>query len=125
MTRGRYRRVGTVHAIRLTASLEWTTSQGDALRGEAGDWLVRSTPAGRRTIAAEVFPRLYEWVFADTYRAIGEVHARRTVNGERVQTLEGPATALAGDWVVTDEGGNSWPVPDAVFRATYEEAPDL
>jgi hypothetical protein len=121
MTHGRYRRIGTVRANRLTAPLEWTTSQGDALRGEAGDWVVRSTSAGRRTIAAEVFPRLYEWVTADTYRAIGEVDARQTQHEERVATLEGPVGAGAGDWVLTDDGGNSWPVPDSVFQATYEE----
>lgn len=91
------------------------------MRGEAGDWLVQSTSAGRRTIAAEEFPRLYEWVIADTFRAVGEVDARHTEDEERVATLEGSVSARPGDWVVTDHCGNSWPVPDSVFRETYEE----
>ena len=120
MTAARYRRVGIVHANQLTEPLEWTTSQGARLRGEVGDWLVLSAPAGQRTVAAEVFSQLYEWVVADTFRAIGEVDARQAENTEDVATLEGPVRAAAGDWVVTDLCGNSWPVPDSVFRATYE-----
>jgi hypothetical protein len=121
VTRGCYRRTGIVRATRLTEPLEWTTSQGARLRGKIGDWLVRSEPAGRRTIDADVFPRLYEWVAADLYRAIGEVEARQVTEPESVTTMEGPVNADPGDWIVSDTAGNMWPVPDRVFRATYEE----
>lgn len=91
------------------------------MHGSAGDWLVESAVAERRTVAAEEFPRLYEWVTVDTFRAIGEVSGRQAGHAELVVTLEGPAMADRGDWVVTDDRGNSWPVPDPVFRMTYEE----
>ena len=37
-----------------------------------------------------------------------------------VSTLEGVARAEPGDWIVTAPDGSSWPVPDEVFRRSYE-----
>ena len=50
----------------------------------------------------------------------GGVTAERVEVRTDVITREGHATAHAGDWVVTSEDGWSWPVRDAVFRASYE-----
>jgi hypothetical protein len=49
-----------------------------------------------------------------------QVEAGRTV---RIDTLEGPAVAEAGDWLVTanTDKGEQWIVRDEVFRATYVE----
>lgn len=115
----RYRRVGEVWAWRLSKPREWQTDNGDLLRGEAGDWWVVSPDGAFRTVAASVFDDDYAHVADQVYRRRGDVTARRVREQEHVQSLEGPSTARAGDWIVTDDAGNSWAVPDAVFRNGY------
>lgn len=116
-----YGRVGTVTAVRLDAARDWTTSAGDRLRGEAGDWLITSPDGGLRTAKDEQFRRSYERVDGDTWRRTGTVRAWQTREPLTVATLEGNATADPGDWIVTAPDGSSWPVPDKVFRASYAE----
>lgn len=116
----RYQRIGEVWAWRLTTPREWQTDAGDSLRGEAGDWWVVSPDGAFRTVAATVFPTDYEHVDAQVYRRRGIMSARRTTARETVMSLEGPSTAEAGDWILLDESGNTWAVPDPVFRHGYE-----
>lgn len=120
----RYRRSGLVTARRLSAPLSWQSASGDVLAGQTGDWLVESEDAGRRTVAAEQFPHLYEHIGGDCYRRSGTVTARRVSSRESVATLEGDATAEPGSWLVSDQSGNTWPVPDDVFRRAYEAVED-
>jgi hypothetical protein len=60
------------------------------------------------------------------YRKVATVTARKVRGSEiiDVETLEGPATANAGDYVVTacTQRGESWIVRGDVFEATYEIA---
>lgn len=116
---GTFSRRGEVRATRLTESRDWTTVTGETLHGAEGDWWVAGADGSVRTVAAAEFPELYEHVADDRYRRLGTVTARQVTVEERVVTLEGEARALPGMWVVTDVRGNSWPVPDDVFRAGY------
>ena len=120
----RYRRTGEVTAHRLASAAEWTTGQGDVLRGQTGDWVVSSIDGGIRTVTSAAFHDSYEPVGKGRYRRTGEVSARQARTREVVQTSEGPATAAPGDWVVTADDGTSWPVPASVFGATYERSAD-
>lgn len=115
----RYARHGTVVARRLDVGRDWVTADGDQLRSEAGDWWVTSSIGGGRGVSASEFPRLYEQVEGATYRRIGEVTARPVARREQVESLEGDLDAAPGAWIVTDDRGNSWVVPDAVFRHDY------
>ena len=49
----------------------------------------------------------------------GKVLARPARPGETVHTLEGPVTALDGDFVVQGDKGEQWPVPGDEFRRRY------
>lgn len=40
-----------------------------------------------------------------------------------IETPEGPVRAGAGDAVVTDDAGDTWPVPQIYFPAKYRPAP--
>ena len=115
----RYRRVGEVWAWQLQKPREWQTDNGDVLRGKPGDWWVVSPDSAFRTVAASVFADDYAHVAEQVYRRRGEVTARQVVEKEQVDSLEGVSTALPGDWIVIDDVGNSWAVPDAVFRRGY------
>lgn len=119
----RYRRTGVVSARRLTEARAWTTDSGDLLQAAAGDWWVVGRDGRGRGVAADAFAGTYAQVRGDTYRRTGTVTARQTMEREVVQTLEGAATAEPGMWIVTDEAGRSWPVPDEEFRRGYESAP--
>ena len=116
----RFTRSGVVDAHRLTRPLNWTNGSGDRLRGEIGDWLVTSPEGSRRTVTDGQFRASHEPVSDDLWRRRGEVTAEQVVVKTDVITREGPATAHPGDWVVTSQDGWSWPVRDAVFRASYE-----
>ncbi len=119
-TSRRYRRAGTVTARRLTQAQTWTTDSGDVLQAQAGDWWVVGVDGRGRSVQPDAFEVTYQAVGGDTFRRVGTVRARRVERREVVQTVEGPATAEPGMWVVTDDAGRSWPVPDAEFRRGYE-----
>lgn len=128
-----YQRTGTVHATRLAAARSWTTQEGSLLAVAAGDWWVENEdPAtgkplpgtGRGVAASEMF-RLHRALDADAgrYQRLGTVTAVQLATPVTIPSLEGPVDAQPGDWVVTDHSGNSWPVPNATFRATYTPIP--
>jgi len=114
-----YRRVGEVTARRLEEDLTWMTVRGDTLHGEAGDWLVESADGGQRTVGSHEFFDLYERISETRFRRKGTVRAVRAQTDVTVPTLEGPARAHPGDWIVTAADGSSWPVPDEVFHKSY------
>ena len=116
----RYRRRGEVRGIRLTEVERWTTSSGDVLVGEPGDWWVTDETGGVRTIKSEDFLATHELIAGDRYRRSGTVSAMQVDSVTVVETPEGAATAQPGDWIVTASPDKNWPVPDAHFRSTYE-----
>lgn len=122
----RYRRFGTVRATRLDEDLTWgvgtpdpLTGETATLTGEAGDWRVEDSTGGVRTVTDERFRATHRHLEGDRWERCAEVDARRSAGGETVRSLEGEVASNAGDWIVRDDTGNSWPVPDEHFRSTY------
>lgn len=56
------------------------------------------------------------------YRKTATVTARKVEGSEdvAVYSLEGPATAHPGDYIVTAKTGESWVVAGPIFESTYE-----
>jgi hypothetical protein len=54
---------------------------------------------------------------------LGGPPAWRVGEPTTVLTLEGPATAAAGDWVVQGAGGERWPVPASQFERGHAACP--
>ena len=53
------------------------------------------------------------------------VLGRPITQPEAIRTREGVVVAESGDWALTDEAGNEWPVSDAHLHEYYESlAPD-
>lgn len=118
-----FRRTGSVRAIRLREPRSWTTQTGSTLTIPAGSWWVTSPDGDERGVDAADFPNLYQRCEADpdgVYRRHGKVRAVQASEPGTVNTREGPAGYRPGDWIVTNDGENHWPVPDARFRAEYE-----
>lgn len=121
----RYERSGTVTARQVTEPLEWSVPAGDTFVAAVGDWVVTDASGSERVVKAAEFNHMHEPTDQPgRYRRLGRVHAGHILNTTTVRSLEDVQVARAGDWLVTDERGNSWPVPDAHFRATYTPVAD-
>jgi hypothetical protein len=115
-------RVGTVIAEQRPAAWTWTTRSGDTLRAGAGDWAVRDPDGDSWSVRDDIFRATYEQVDGQHWRRRGAVLARPARTAEIIDTLEGPATAADGDWVVQGVRGEQWPVPADQFARRYRRA---
>jgi hypothetical protein len=117
----RFRRIGTVIAEQQPTAWTWTTQSGHTMQGDAGDWLARDPDGGDSwSVRDAIFRSQYEHIDGHRWRRIGMVLARPARDGETVDTLEGPVTASAGDWVVKGDAAEQWPVPRDEFDRRYE-----
>lgn len=116
----RYRRSGTVLADQRHEPWTWTTSSGETMRANAGDWAVEGGDGQIRSVADDIFRATHTQESGRRWRRCGEVEARPARHGEVIRTLEGPAKASDGDWVVRGTKGEMWPVPAAEFTSGYE-----
>lgn len=115
-----FTRTGTVSAEQRAHGWTWTSASGETLTAAAGDWEVRETERGPSwSVRDDVFRATYAPAPDGRWARTGTVRARPATPGEVVETLEGPVTAGAGDWLVEGPDGNRWPVATAVFAANY------
>ncbi len=117
----RYRKISEVTAVRLAQQRIWSTDTGDTMTSKPGDWLITDQDGREWTVSADIFPESYEHVSGERYRGVGTVEAYRCTDpdGRDLVSREGVVHAQEGDWILTDGPGNSWPVSDRRFRATY------
>lgn len=108
-----------VTATKLSDRLRWVTSRGSIMSASAGDWLLDDGTA-RWTIDDHVFRATYTLVVEGKYRKVVPVRGRRMTESAIIATLEGPSKAAAGDWLVRNPAGDSWPVTDEEFRRRYD-----
>jgi len=118
----RYERTGFVQARKLQTRRIWTRRSGDQLAGNPGDWRVLDDHGDERTVREAEFLTSYEHVGGEQWRRIGTYQAWQVGDAQVLRTIEGRATAQAGDWVVEGHLGERWPVTDEQFRRTYRPA---
>ena len=120
----RFRRSGRVRLVRVAERAEtWTTQSGTPMTAEVGDLIIAAETGGDlRSVKPASFAATYALVEGDVYERTGEVWARPANPGERVMTQEGEDIAGEGQWLVTDDDGNSWFVPEDVCTAGYRPA---
>lgn len=116
----RFDRTGTVTARQRSEPWTWTSHTGDTMRAEAGDWEVSDDNGTTWSVNNERFAATYERIGENgQWRRTGNVLARLAVDGEVIETLEGPERVTAGDWIVKGDRGEQWPVPPADFAMNY------
>ena len=117
----RFRRHGRVRLVRVAEQAEtWTTDSGATMVAQPGDLIITAETGGDlRSVKPDSFAATYRQVKGDVYERTGEVWARPAQPGERVLTQEGEDVAGEGQWLVTDDDGNSWFVPEDVFTSGY------
>ena len=118
-----YRRHGEVWAERLVQAGAWTAPDGAVMEAQPGDWRVRDEEGIERTVRDAQFRASHERVDGHRWARTGEVRAWRVSEPTTVLTLEGPATAAAGDWIVQGPGGERWPVPASQFERGHVACP--
>ena len=97
----------------------WTTADGTAMRGNAGDWEV-SDNGGSRSVTSSIFAQTHEPIEGHRWRRVGEVLGRQARPGEVVESLEGEQTARAGQWVLRGVEDEEWLVSTEHLEATYD-----
>lgn len=120
----RFRRRGYVRAIKLEEARSWTTPHGNILTSAPGDWWITDTKGNERGVSANEFTTLYRPLVngcEGKYLRIGEITARQAQTVDTVITLEGEALVTPGTWIIVDDRGNVWPVPEDEFDSLYEQ----
>jgi hypothetical protein len=115
----RVSRTGEVTASVVDEAWTWTNAAGEVLHAKPGDWRVSNADGDVWSVAPEIFETTYEQIAANRWRRIGEINARPAVEGEVVESLEGPERARAGDWVMEGPAGERWVTSAAHFQANY------
>lgn len=115
-----FTRVGSVTAEQRSEPWTWQSDSGHTMRADAGDWAVQED--GKTwSVRDDIFRSTYEPDGDGRWRRKGTVQARPAQPGETVNTLEGPAAAADGDWVVRGSSGEQWPVPGDEFARRYAQ----
>jgi hypothetical protein len=117
-----YEPIATVRASRLDAVHVWLSDNGSEMAGQPGDWLVTDGKI-EWTIQDPVFRATYALQPDGSYRKTARIRAKQLTAEVAVETLEGDAVARPGDWLVTNQTGECYPVPPEVFAARYRESP--
>jgi hypothetical protein len=115
-----FERVGVVQARQLQARRRWTRRSGDELAGDPGDWRVVDEANDERTVRDLDFRASHEPLGGDQWRRTGTYSAWQVSGKLVIRTMEGPAVAQAGDWIVEGHRGQRWPVTDEQFGRTYK-----
>jgi hypothetical protein len=115
-----FTRVGVVTAEQRSTPWTWTSRSGQTMQADPGDWQVEAD-GETWSVRDDIFRTSYERVDDNQWRRRGNVFARPAQPGETIETLEGPATASDGDWVVRGTDGEEWPVPAREFAERYAE----
>ncbi len=119
----RFRRHGRVTLLRVVERPEtWTTRSGKLMTVAIGDRVIMDFGGGIRSVKPDSFNATHVHVEGNVYERIGEVWARPAQPGERVLTQEGEDVAGEDQWLVTDDDGNSWFVPENAFEFGYRPA---
>ena len=119
----RFRRHGRVTLLRVAARPEtWTTRSGKLMTVAIGDRVIMDLDGGIRSVKPDSFNATHVPVEGNAYERTGEVWARPAQPGERVLTQEGEDIAGEDQWLVTDDDGHSWFVPENVFELGYRPA---
>jgi hypothetical protein len=113
-----FTRSGTLTAEQRSKPWRWKSDSGHTMHANAGDWAVQAD--GKIwSVRDDIFRDTYEETGEGQWRRKGRVLARPAHPGETVNTLEGPTSAAAGDWVVRGSDGEQWPVPGDEFARRY------
>lgn len=113
------RKTASVTAVQLAEDSVWFTARGDKLTGRAGDWVL-SDGASEWTCDATIFAATYEQRPDGRYTKTATTMVAQMGEPFTIDTLEGPASGVANDWIAAGDAGDVWPVPNEYAERNYE-----
>lgn len=119
-----YRKVGTVRAEQLTQPTDWTTSKGEVMHAEAGDWKITGPDGSTWSVKPDIFAKTYSAVPGSSgeFAKTAITRAIKLTQPVTIQTLEGQGSGEVGDYLVVGPQGEQYIVPGAKFEAMYRPA---
>lgn len=119
-----YQKMGTVKAELMDKSQEWTTTTGNTMKGEAGDYLITGADGSKWTIKSDIFKQTYAEVPGQPGQYAKSVITRAVVltKPATVMTLEGEGSGNPGDYLVIGAKGEQYIVAKAKFESMYKPA---
>ncbi len=113
-----YSKSTTVSAEKLKEDLDWITSNGTVVTGVAGDFLV-SDGNTSWTVDGEFFTETHIQLDDGSWQKVLPVQAIPLLFNCIIETNEGPAAGVIGDYVVRGSTGEIWPMAKDVFESSY------
>ena len=110
-----------VLAIQLNMPITYE-KWGGTQNAKAGDWML-SKAGNTYTCEDEVFQSTYKslpedgWYYKEAF-----IDAKPAATAGTVDTLEGQSAYEAGDYIVTNPGGDRYCIPKMKFKQLYEPA---
>ncbi len=109
-----------VEAVQLKESTEWTTSNGDKMKADAGDWKITGPDGSTWSCKADIFAKTYTESAPGHYVKTAATNARVLTKPTTIQTLEGTGTGNAGDYLVRGVNGEEYIVSKVKFESMYK-----
>lgn len=123
----KYRKTETVAAVQLNLELpnaELKYEKWGAMQvAKQGDWLIDNN-GEVYTCDKKVFADTYEEAGKGEYRKIATIEAERANEDGKIETLEGESEYKVGDYIVTNPGGDRYPIEQDKFENMYAPAPE-
>lgn len=116
-----YRKPAPVQAEQVKTAFTETTARGSTLSGKAGDYRVTGADGSSWVVDKAIFESTHQAIAGKP----GHFQKTATIIGFQLdqpvslQTLEGPVTGEAGDWLVQGPAGEQWIITGPKFAETY------
>lgn len=119
----KYIKNSTVVAVQINLTLSGGKLHYEKWGGQQeaseGDWLIDNNGEAY-TCEQKVFASTYEQVSPGVYRKTATIEAEQATEDGAIDTLEGSSKYKAGDFLVTNPGGDRYPIEHDKFVAMYE-----
>jgi len=102
------------------------TQDGQRIPYRAGEHYLVDYPSGaRQVVRRDIFEKTYRRTRSGAFRKNTDIRYRAAIATTplQVETLEGPRTAHAGDWIMIGVADEMWPVPAAEATRKYKGVP--
>ncbi len=118
-----YKKAGTVKAEQLTHPQEWTSTNGDQLKGEAGDWKLTGPDGSTWTVKPDIFAKTYGETEAGSgvYAKTALARAMKLKIPYSVNSLEGSSSGGPGDYLIIGPNNEPYIVNGAKFEGMYTQ----
>lgn len=118
-----FKKAGQVKAEQLTQNIEWKSTNGDTLTGQAGDWKLTGPDGSTWTVKPDIFAKTYGEVTpgSGVYEKTALARAMKLKTDYSVPSLEGTSSGRVGDYLIMGPNNEFYIVNAAKFEGMYTQ----